>query len=400
MTACIVSSTAYIENSGRLRVIAIHPILELPAHIAEGLATGQFTRWGGVIRIATGYDGAGQIVAHLRDLGPAAQQLAPQLGSLLGMTSVGAAASVVGLGVTAAGFFIMNRKLNRLQRSMDAIDGKLDRLSQNLEDGFGCINDTLIELRYLATVQTELMKESLCEIRGLREDLVFDKLASIESWLVRLQRNPDCLGDALCHFEQARRALGYMLGAQLPSIQQRQSWPAWLLRYRVWCMAGGLEISALRRAGHDEAATETAYVLAQSARNWARHWLTLLTPEFAFGSAAFVGHSVFANHILPEVGIRLARLELGVDLDRVAFLDWRRTGALQLARELRGLDEQWLEQQASGMRLLDFMAESSERLESLASEMKWCHQQKIDHAQWETLGAGLDGMVLITQETQ
>ena len=38
----------------------------IPPSIAEGLATGRFKRFGGVVRIAPGYEGAGDIVKHLK----------------------------------------------------------------------------------------------------------------------------------------------------------------------------------------------------------------------------------------------------------------------------------------------------------------------------------------------
>lgn len=43
----------------------IQEAFDIPVDIANGIATGRFKRIGGVVRIAKGYEGAGQVVTHL-----------------------------------------------------------------------------------------------------------------------------------------------------------------------------------------------------------------------------------------------------------------------------------------------------------------------------------------------
>lgn len=114
-----------------------------------------FARHGGVIRWKGGTEKAGAIFAHLRD-SSALQEGAKRVvtsgaksllakgasSALLGLTGIGAVASVANLGVSAVGFYMMNKKLNRLDEEMKATQ----RL---ISHGFDAMEARFVQVQYL-----------------------------------------------------------------------------------------------------------------------------------------------------------------------------------------------------------------------------------------------------------
>lgn len=104
-------------------MIPVTTTLSMPGHIAQGLAAGLYTRIGGMIQEAQ----TGQIVMWLREAG-GLEQVTSQ-----GLNLLGAAASVLNLGITTMGFAIVLKRLSdlehRLQQAQEVlrqIDVKLD----------------------------------------------------------------------------------------------------------------------------------------------------------------------------------------------------------------------------------------------------------------------------------
>lgn len=114
-----------------------------------------FARHGGVIRWKGGTEKAGAIFAHLRDsselreggkrlVKSGAKSLVTKGASsaLLGLTGIGAVASVVNLGVSAAGFYVMNKKLNQL-------DEELKTTQRLVSQGFDAMEARFVQVQYI-----------------------------------------------------------------------------------------------------------------------------------------------------------------------------------------------------------------------------------------------------------
>lgn len=107
-------------------------LLELPDEVAAGLLDGTMKRKGGVI-----YNSTGGVVMWLKETGssiesqtagtPLPPQLSAQLQSLQALMGIQIGLQALNLGVTVAGFVILARK-------MDAIDRKLDQLAGTIGD--------------------------------------------------------------------------------------------------------------------------------------------------------------------------------------------------------------------------------------------------------------------------
>lgn len=109
--------------------------------IIEGIKSGLFNVWGGVVRYAAGHPKGGQIVGHLQfpgDAAQAAEQLAMlqqtlsgvegTLGVLQSLQYANLALSGLNLAVSVAGFAIVCKKLNGISEQLQRQSEKLDVL--------------------------------------------------------------------------------------------------------------------------------------------------------------------------------------------------------------------------------------------------------------------------------
>jgi hypothetical protein len=93
--------------------------------IAEGLRNGTLERVGGTIRDPQ----TKQVVAWLRET-------APNVSPVSKILQIGAAASVLNLGVTMMGFAIVNQRLNELEQRLQQAQELLNRINRKIDLGF------------------------------------------------------------------------------------------------------------------------------------------------------------------------------------------------------------------------------------------------------------------------
>lgn len=103
--------------------------LSMPNYIAHGLASGKYTRIGGVIQEAD----TGKIVMWLREV-PGAHQAVSQVGDLL--PSLGGVASVLNLGMTTLGFVVVLARLNELEGRLQIVQQMLKQIDRKLDISF------------------------------------------------------------------------------------------------------------------------------------------------------------------------------------------------------------------------------------------------------------------------
>jgi hypothetical protein len=391
--------------------------------ITSGLASGALTRWGGVVRIAAGNPGAGTIVAHLRDIVPMAGQLASplgvvqtassmvangqlyaiqsKLGTVLQMTNVAAAASVLNLGVSAVGFAIMNAKLNRLQGDMT----KLTRLAQEnhsqVMSRFDGVETRLVELRYIGLESQEMLIETLQELRNVRKDLVDGYLAEMTAAAAHVRadsrRGDHELAEAWKTCTKARSWFALGIESATLAPDRTQVWLDTLTRFRGWCFAVAGEVYYARRSGDLDTAASVARDAAQQCRAWAARWADSALPPSEFGGVRRYFHSAF--HRLPaEAVLRLHRLQMG---DVRVLRDGKAIDvARHVSEQLPALGPGWTDRQLALAEVLDFVEESTERVEALAAETQWCAERRLDVSRWEALPAPSenDGIGVIARE--
>lgn len=104
-------------------------VFEIPEDILEGLKTGEYRRFGGIVRNLKG-----SVVAHLRETGQVEleqinnllPQMQDQLKLLKWTSAVGAVSSVLNLTVSIAGFAYLAHKINKVEKRLETMEAKLD----------------------------------------------------------------------------------------------------------------------------------------------------------------------------------------------------------------------------------------------------------------------------------
>jgi len=100
--------------------------------IVKGLESGEFVRWGGVIREAS----SGRIVTFLRETGSTATQIPQRLQQAEALLQVGSAASVLSLGVSVMGFALVMQRLNELEQRLKQAEELLKKIDRKIDLGF------------------------------------------------------------------------------------------------------------------------------------------------------------------------------------------------------------------------------------------------------------------------
>lgn len=377
-------------------------LAEIRGPILDALRSGEAVRYGGSLRVPKGLEGAGRFVAHLRDLAPSATEqasgLSQSLGSILQMTNVAAAASVLNLGVSAVGFAVMAHKLNRLQGAVDRVLLNQEALRDEVSTGFASVDAQLVELRFLALENRELLAEAIRGVRGLKKDLFDGYVARIEADAHSVGRQPAPSEATLEHarrsLDEGRRWLASGLGKASRDPEPHVILEGFV-QYRVWCVASSLEVDVLRRQGARGEAAQLARLTAKHSRELATVWAARLMPPDVHGGVLRLAHSRFA-HVPEEVKLRLYELQEGTRSP--ANLHERSLSAAKSVAVLKSAPPpEWFARQEALVGMLDFLEETTERLESNAEQMEYCDRLRLGYERWEGLAppSRIDGQIAL-----
>jgi hypothetical protein len=154
--------------------------------ILEGIRSGFYNVWGGVVRVAKGHDGAGRIVGHLQFPGNGEQAsdaisrlqqtlsgsggLQESLGVLQNLQHANLALSGLNLAVSVAGFAIVCKKLNGISDQLSVQSGQLEQLLEVVMDTKAReeLRDTA---RFRASLKTVRQFSELGDIAGLKSQV-------------------------------------------------------------------------------------------------------------------------------------------------------------------------------------------------------------------------------------
>jgi len=376
--------------------------------LIEGLVTGGLKRFGGVIRDASN----GRIVRHLLEAPGTSEDLmrAPvhslfggvssavdavghgvtihklnavqqTLSSVLHISQIGAAASVLNLGVSVAGFAYMGYKLNQLQKSMSAMQERMeagfDRVDARLEAIAGQLSYLLLLAEANAIGQRQI-SDSLAELH--RAVLVSD-LAELQSWLDQLSRFPDdSPKDAIRSASKVRRTLSDQAVRATPNFEPQVMLVA-DISIRGWVVATATEANLLMRMGQHRDARQLIEHeqprFAELAEHWADALLADERPQLR--TALRFDSPRFRNLILPERVERVVRLHRP---DRELTDERRVRRGKEAALELEmshnaTLSESWVHRQLAVAEYLDGLSEMSSRLETIGAFAHTCEVRHL-----------------------
>lgn len=387
----------------------IEILASVPEHIAEGLRTGRLIRYGGEIRVAPGQPKAGAIQHLIRDTFTRDQVLQKiidpvrnidaNVQAMMGLTQVTAAASVLNLGVSVVGFAVMYYKLDKVQKAVERVGMQIDALGAHLDQRLDRIDLSLVELRYLASLELSQLQEALIRLQEIRGDLFNARVAAVMELADRLARTEPptdaLLAEAQQKLAEVRIWLEQSLGMARLDTDRPELLADLFMRYRLWAMTVALEIHVWRRAGDMARAAELAGAAAERSRLSATHWVQLLMPADEFGGIYRLGHTSFEATVPVEVRARLSRMTSPGDHPTHALrIERERLAAEQVALVRPELPQDWHHTQRLGAQLLDCCEEVTERMESLRFEMDYCNQRRLGFDRWEALESP-PGMVLL-----
>ncbi len=198
--------------------------------IIEGLRSGLFQLWGGVVRYAAGHPKGGQIVGHLQfpgDAAQAAEQLAKlqqalggvegALGVLQNLQYANLALSGLNLAVSVAGFVIVCKKLNGISQQLHQQSEKLDLLLDMARDA-KAREELKDDARFRAALKSVRQFAELGDIQGLKSQVVslHEQYESTKLTLSRATADVTGKGfleslDVLKDYQQRMMYLGFLL---------------------------------------------------------------------------------------------------------------------------------------------------------------------------------------------
>jgi len=388
--------------------------------IIQGLASGSLVRYGSVIRHAAGTAQGGQIVAHLSEAAGLTSQLAtlaiaPPLGAaqiamngighiatfnklvgidrkiiglqqtaaqILGVTQIAAGASVLGLGVSIAGFAYMGYKLHQTQKSITQLQQTVNQGFTRIEDILGQMSAQLAYIHLLLEDNRQQQQRIIDAIAHLHQAFLIREIANLQAELENLKRFPDDSPQAALKVATAARIF---LANQATQIQLQPE-PNNLLLVDIatqgWAVATATEAQLLLKHGHIQDAQdllrETVPQLQHHAENWGRTIIHDPRPEL--NTAQRFATPLFKPHITAERVdriIRISPIDQNLGSDRAHRKRTEAEVELTMSRTKPQIDQHWQRRQIALAEYLDTISELTARLDSLLAFADLCAAQNV-----------------------
>lgn len=378
--------------------------------IMSGLLNGSLKRFGGVIRES----GSGRIIRHLAETPGWTQQLInlpitpitggpslitnavghtiaiqkigqvqqtlnvtnQTLSQVMGLSQIASGASVLGLGVSIAGFVYLGYKLHQLQKSMD-------KVQQTMEAGFGRIEgklDTISgQLSYLQLLVEDNRKEQtrLADaITDLHKAVLVKEIAGLQAAIQNRQRFPDSpVNEDLKTATGARTFLSNQAFSNSPELDARKIMIA-DIAIQGWAIALTTEAYILLETGHILEAKQILNSEVCRFKDLATQWTDVLLksecPELATAYRFMADR--FQGYISDERVGRIATLS-ALDASLTEAQKRRKLDDIEIEFEMSyssNFDAPWLHRQIAEANYMDFLSELLARIESIESFAAFC----------------------------
>lgn len=374
--------------------------------VYRGLEEGRYRRFGGIIREASGKPTGGQIVAHLRDLGNATGQapslnipgggsspggaLSKTLQSTLQMSQLAAAASVLNLGVSIAGFAYMAKRMNDLQDDLANLDRKLDQRFDHVDEQLEEVLIRLDEIRYVVHANHTQGAAIREEVRAVRDALFGAQKGRLMAALEMVDVGESTLEANLQIFKEVRYALQEEL-QDPPSFRSAERLVDVGVRFRLWSIAAAAEALALTRLGKTETAIQQYRSSGDTAHQLSRAWVESALPEADWTIWA---HSRFENTVSDERLQRVART-MHPEHSPEQLQRERNSGAIRNDAYVSRLTDDEKARHNSAATLADAAAEVGDRLHSNAEEIRLCVNSGISTEEWQDIGTSTGQPLLL-----
>lgn len=383
--------------------------------VVSGLISGSLKRFGGVIRDS----GTGRIVHHLAETpgwtqhmmslpavpitgGPSlvtnavghtitVQKLGQvektlkvtneMLSQVMGLSQIAAGASVLGLGVSIAGFAYVGHKLHQLQQS-------IGKVQQTMEAGFGRIEGRIDhisgQLGYLQLLVEDSRKEQArlaTSITDLHKAVLVKEMAGLQAAIHNRQRFPDSpVNEDLKTATSARTFLSNQALSNSPELDAHKLMMA-DIAIQGWAIAATTEAYILLETGHILEAKQLLRAEVCRFKSLATQWTDVLIeserPELA--TAYRFTDDRFQGYILNERIERIATLS-SLDVGLTEAQKQRKLDDIEVEFEMSyssSFDSSWVHRQVAEANYMDCLSELLYRIESLESFAILCDDSGV-----------------------
>lgn len=424
--------------------------------IIRGLMTGDMTRYGSVIRWASGTENAGQIVRHLAEtpgitskliglpLSPVSSTIdiighgmtyhkllgiERSLSAVMGLTQIAAGASVLNLGVSVAGFAYMGYKLHQVQKSLghlqqtmeagfERVEADLEQLDRKVDEGFNVVIQGLNHLDdrltvvsgqlaylYVLVEDSRQKQESLARaISNLQKAMLIEKIANLKAELDDRKRFPnDSPRQALKTASSVRLFLENQATQATPELDAEL-----MLNTDVaiqgWAIATATEANLLLEMGQHQDAisllSHTVPSFGNIAQMWGENLIHHDNPHLA--TSYRYNAPYFQDYITPERVDRIAQIS---PRDRTLTPDQirRKRNEAEVEFEMSYSSQRypktWQHQQIAIAEYLDTLSELSARLHSLQYFAKLCESSGVSSSKDLLPDSDTPGLYLLSPTT-
>lgn len=386
--------------------------------IMQGLINGSLKRFGGVIRDT----GTGRIVRHLAETPGWTQQLInlpispitggpslitgaightitirgidgiqktlkvtnQMLSQVMGLSQIAAGASVLGLGVSIAGFAYMGYKLHQLQKSMD-------KVQQTMEVGFGRVEEKLDhisgQLSYLQLLVEDNRKEQarLADaINDLHKALLVKEVAGLQAAIQNRKRFPDSpINEDLKTAAEARTFLSNQAFSASPELDSRKILIA-DIAIQGWAIATTTEAYILLETGHIIEANQILNSELFRFKDLASQWIEVLLKSERPGLATAYRFmdSRFQDYISDERVRRIVALS-SLDANLIEEQIRRKLDDVEVEFDMSYNSEfnaSWLHRQIAEADFMDTLSELLLRIGGLEAFASFCDTSGVKNS--------------------
>lgn len=388
--------------------------------IIKGLIDGSLVRYGSVIRNASGFPNAGQIVQHLAEAPNLTNSLlsiasSPVMGSVnagvnaightvtvnqlmglntkvsamqqtlsqvMGLTQIAAGASVLTLGVSVAGFAYMGYKLHQMQKS-------INKLQETMERGFNDVNSRLDDISgqlaylYLLVQDSREKQENLGKaISNIHKAMLIKEISTLQAELEVLRLFPD--ESSLSAIKTAKNTRLFLSSQAMQSTPELEA--ELLLNSDVsiqgWAVATVTEAHLLLQMGQHQEAKGMLREEVEKFKTVAHNWSNSLIKEgnSSLSTAYRFSASPFAEYITPERVTRIKDIspsDLSLNQDQLRRKKNEASVEFEMSYAQERYPKSWIQKQIAIAEYLDGLSELLARLESLEAFADLCESRNL-----------------------
>ncbi len=365
--------------------------------IIRGLTEGTFKLTGGIVRNVQD----GTIVRHLATVGDSglnalnvatgpllngATQFNIMQSTLTGVlqaSQLAAGASVLGIGVSIAGFAYMAHKLHKIQNALQSIQHTLDQGFGRVESKLDRIADHLVYIELLVEQNRKEQQKLSNDLLDLHKAVFMLEFAKFQAALVHKKRDPsNSTKPALQASTQARLFFASQAQASRPQVAAREM-VLTEMASQGWAVATASEAYLLMELGHTDEALDVMNQdipqLRQNVTRWTDELIKdkqdSLSTAYKFGTEPLKPH--ISKSRLDRI-VDFSSIDKDISEQKILAKTSDAKAELTMIRSKPLLaDNTWTHQQVAIAEYLDGLAELTYRLESLQAFAELCHKNGI-----------------------